>query len=42
MFLGIEADPSIKHTEKHVPKVQKHYLTMKLTYEERKEKLISR
>jgi hypothetical protein len=35
------SNPSIKHTKKHLPKVQKHYLTMKLTYEEIKEKLIA-
>ncbi len=39
---AIRADPTVKHTEKHVPKVKKHYLTRKLTYEERKAKLISR
>lgn len=39
---AIRADPTIKYTEKHVPKVQKHYLTRKLTYEERKAKLIAR
>ncbi|GLJ45587.1 hypothetical protein SUGI_0959650 [Cryptomeria japonica] len=39
---AIRADPSVKHTEKHVPKEQKHYHLKKLTYEERKAKLIAR
>lgn len=39
---AIRADPSIQHTVKHVPKEKKHYLTRKLTYEERKAKLIAR
>jgi hypothetical protein len=41
MHDAIQATSSIKHTKKHLPKVQKHYLTMKLTYEEIKEKLIA-
>jgi hypothetical protein len=41
MNASIQATPSIKHTKKHLPKVQKHYLKMKLTYEEIKEKLIA-
>eukprot|EP00252_Welwitschia_mirabilis_P013864 TRINITY_DN3063_c0_g1_i2.p1 TRINITY_DN3063_c0_g1~~TRINITY_DN3063_c0_g1_i2.p1 ORF type:complete len:224 (+),score=57.84 TRINITY_DN3063_c0_g1_i2:481-1152(+) len=39
---AIRADPSLKHTEKHVPKEKKHYLPRKLTYEQRKAKLIAR
>ena len=42
MHVVIQADPSIKHTKKHLPKVEKHYLTMKLTYEKIKAKLIAR
>lgn len=39
---AIRADPSAKLTEKHVPKEHKHYNLKKLTYEERKAKLIAR
>ncbi|KAH7432392.1 hypothetical protein KP509_07G020600 [Ceratopteris richardii] len=39
---AIRADPSIKHTEKHVPKERKSYKLKKLTYEERKTNLIAR
>jgi hypothetical protein len=41
VHVAIQATPSIKHTKKHLPKVQTNHLTMKLTYEEIKEKLIS-
>ena len=39
---AIRADPTIKHTEKHIPKEQKRYRPRKLTYEERKANLIAR
>jgi len=39
---AIRADPSIKHTEKHVPSERKGYKMKKLTYEERKANLIKR
>ena len=38
---AIRADPSVKHTEKHIPKEQKHYNLKKLTYGEKKAKLIA-
>jgi hypothetical protein len=38
---AIQATPLIKHTKKHLPKVQKHYLKMKLTYEETNAKLFA-
>ncbi|KAH7300191.1 hypothetical protein KP509_24G049300 [Ceratopteris richardii] len=39
---AIRADPSIKHTEKHVPSERKSYKLKKLTYDERKANLIAR
>ena len=41
MHVVIQATMSIKHTKKHLPKVHKSYLRVKLTYEEIKEKLIA-
>eukprot|EP00252_Welwitschia_mirabilis_P013865 TRINITY_DN3063_c0_g2_i1.p1 TRINITY_DN3063_c0_g2~~TRINITY_DN3063_c0_g2_i1.p1 ORF type:complete len:298 (+),score=56.57 TRINITY_DN3063_c0_g2_i1:148-1041(+) len=39
---AIRADPSIQHTTKKVPTEKKRYLPRKLTYEERKARLIAR